>query len=252
MDMYEAIWFRKSTKHYSMDALDEKMLHNIHNFISHLILLTEDVEIKYEIKTYSEARSQWGNQFGIEAPYYIVIYDKIEPGYLMNAGFFLGQLALYLTGKSVASCMINMYKGKKSNSNEKIIAALAFGKAKDSIVSQVKKPNRIPLDRLCVFKEDVSSNIKRVIKAARLAPSYMNSQPWRFIVYHNRIHIFVKRDKMIAKIFHSDQMIDVGFMLSNLLMEAENLWLSTSVCRIDSIVTKEFQNYNYVLSVLIE
>lgn len=250
--MYEAIWKRKSVYHYSMEALDEQMLHNIRAFLSHLLLLKEGIQVDYAIKSTVEQGKAEKLDFTVDAPYYLVIYEQPDCDYHLNAGYLIGQLALYLTSKGVASCLVNMSFGKRGKTDRKLIAALAFGKAKSSVIFDVHKPKRIALDHLCVYKEEVSPDIKKIMKAARMAPSCMNSQPWRFVVYHNRVHIFLKKDRMITRLFHSEQMVDIGFMLSNLLMEAENLWLTTSITHMDGIDEKQVKNFKYVLTIVVE
>ena len=51
MDMYEAIWKRKSIYHYNMEALDEQMLHNIRAFLGHLLLIKDRIKVDYCIKS---------------------------------------------------------------------------------------------------------------------------------------------------------------------------------------------------------
>lgn len=253
--MYAAIWKRKSIYHYSMEDMDEQMLHNIRTFLDHQVLLHDHCKLNYTIINQSKQKELVSN-LNVEAPHYFVVYDdtkatnKME--YKLNAGYLLGQLALYITSKGLGSCLINMSLGKRYTSEKKFVAVLAFGKVKDRAVLEDYKPNRLKLDDICVYKEEISPDIKRVIKAASYAPSCMNSQPWRFVVYHNRIHIFLKKDRMIKRLFHSEQMVDIGFMLSNLLMEAENLWLITKIDYVEGLIDKTVKGYDYILSILIE
>lgn len=252
MDMYEAIWKRKSIYHYDMIALEEQMLRNIRTFMEHQILIKEDCKVDYAIIAQLEQNKSARIELNVEAPYFAVIYEQDIEGYNLNAGYLLGQLSLYVTSKGLGSCLVNMSLGKRGKADKKIIAALAFGKPKTNYLLEGHKPKRIPLDYLCVYKEDVSPDIKKVMKAASISPSCMNSQPWRFVVYHNRIHVFLKKDRMIKRWFHSEQTVDMGFMLSNLLMEAENLWLTTTIDYVDNLSEKPVKNYVYILSVVLE
>lgn len=252
MDMYEAIWKRKSIYYYNMEALEEQMLRNIRAFLDRQILINEDCKVKYEILCQVDQKKPITIELGIEAPYFMVIYEHEEESYYLNAGYLLGQLSLYITSKGLGSCLVNMSFGKRKKGDKRIIAALAFGKPKMNARLEGYRLKRIPIDYLCVYKEDVSQDIKKVMKAASASPSCMNSQPWRFVVYHNRVHIFLKKDRMIKRWFHSEQMVDMGFMLSNLLMEAENLWLTTTIDYVDNLSEKSVKNYVYILSVVFE
>ncbi|WP_310601823.1 nitroreductase family protein [Anaerosporobacter sp.] len=252
MDMYEAIWRRKSIYHYSMEALDEQMLRNIRAFLEHQILIKEDCNVEYAIVCQLDQKKAIKSELGVEAPYFMVIYEQESEHHYLNAGYLLGQLSLYVTSKGLGNCLVNMSFGKRKKSDKKIIAALAFGKPRSNIALEGYKSKRIPVDYLCVYKEDVNMDLKMVMKAASASPSCMNSQPWRFVVYHNRIHIFLKKDTLIKKWFHSEQMVDMGFMLSTLLMEAENLWLTTAIEYVENLSEKPVKNYIYILSVVLE
>lgn len=235
-----------------MEALEEQMLRNIRTFLEHQILIKEDCKVDYAIICQLDQKKSTRSELSVEAPYFMVIYEQETEGYNLNAGYLLGQLSLYITSKGLGNCLVNMSLGKRGKRDKRIIAALAFGKPKTNSLFEGHKAKRIPLDYLCVYKEDVSPDIKKVMKAASASPSCMNSQPWRFVVYHNRIHVFLKKDRMIKKWFHSEQMVDMGFMLSNLLMEAENLWLTTTIDYVDNLSEKPVKNYMYILSVVLE
>lgn len=84
---------------------------------------------------------------------------------------------------------------------------------------------RLPLSELCVFKEDVGETMKTVLKAARLAPSAFNSQPWRFIVYSDRIYVFSKKEpglfrglKGLAPQAGTGRDFSIGVMLSHIML----------------------------------
>lgn len=252
MDMYEAIWKRKSVSHYSMEELDEKLLSNIQTFLTRIPLIEEAIKVDYEVICDLGKAQRDKLELSVVAPYYLVIYEQKDTRYFLNSGYLIGQLSLYLTTKGVASYPVNMAIRKKGKAEKRIIAALAFGKPKTNTFFELGKARRMPLDQLCVYKEEVSPDIKRIIKAARVSPSCMNSQPWRFVVYKNRIHVYLKIERMIVRWFHSEQLIDIGLMLSNLLMEAENLWLTTSIEQIEQLNKKNIKNNIYILSVLID
>jgi hypothetical protein len=46
-------------------------------------------------------------------------------------------------------------------------------------------------------------------------------------------------------------MVDIGIMLANLLLTAEELWIDVSLTKLDTVKSKPLQNNEYVISILI-
>ena len=131
------------------------------------------------------------------------------------------------------------------------IIALAFGKTDEPLYRNSLEAKRLPESDTVVYKEDVNADIRQIITAARLAPSGMNNQPWRFVVYKNRIHIFTRKNVLLYKIMDANNMIDIGVMMANLLVAAEELWVDISISQLESLKNKPFHNNQYVLTVTI-
>ena len=133
--------------------------------------------------------------------------------------------------------------------NMKFIIMLAFGKSKGSYTRKAVDAKRMDLKDLCVYKEVPRQWMKQLLQAARLAPSSMNSQPWRFVVYDNRIHVFAKKHNMnhLGKF----EELNFGIMFSHLMVVAEELWLDVDLIRLEDITHKNFPNNQYVLSAIL-
>ena len=108
----------------------------------------------------------------------------------------------------------------------------------------------LPLEDLCVFKEVPRQWMTQMLEAARLSPSSMNSQPWRFVVYDNRIHIFSKKHS-VEKLRKWDE-VNFGIMFANMMVAAEELWLDVDLIRLGDISQKNFSNNQYVLSAILK
>jgi len=105
------------------------------------------------------------------------------------------------------------------------------------------------LKELCVYKEVPRQWMKQLLEAARLAPSSYNSQPWRFVVYDNRIHVFAKKHNLNHLGKYEE--MNFGVMFSHLMVVAEELWLDVDLIRLEDITHKNFQNNQYVLSAIL-
>ena len=109
--------------------------------------------------------------------------------------------------------------------------------------------NRLPVRELCVYKDQPSRWMTQVIEAARLAPSAMNRQPWRFVVVNTRIHIFSKKDGM-DKPRRWDE-FSFGVMFAHIAIASEELWLDVDLIRLENISQKNFKSNQYVLSAIV-
>ena len=100
--------------------------------------------------------------------------------------------------------------------------------------------------------------MKTFLKAARLAPSAFNSQPWRFIVYSDRIYVFSKKEtglfrglKGLAPQAGTGRDFSIGVMLSHIMLAAEELWLELETATEEQFASKVYKNGTYVATLTI-
>ena len=94
--------------------------------------------------------------------------------------------------------------------------------------------------------------MKEILEAARLAPSSLNSQPWRFVVYENRIHVFSKKPLHDKKLLNRFQEMNFGIMLANVMVAAEEVWVDLDLIKLNNITHKTIPNNQYVISILLK
>lgn len=240
-----------------MEPLEENLLGNIKHFADNITGLFEGIHVEYRLLEHSEIKKYFSGAINVKAPYYLVIYSEKAPGYQLNAGYLMQQISLYLTTKAIGSCYLGMLKpksrkfesGKQDNSQLEYVITLAFGKAANDVYRSVDKFKRLPLEDIAVFKSDVSKNIKAMVSAARLAPSSMNSQPWRFVVYDNRIHVFCRKNVFLNSVLNEIKLIDIGICLAHLLITAEELWIDVKTIFMENIRNQSFKKNDYVISI---
>lgn len=254
MNQYDAIFIRKSVKNFRTDTINDRSISQILNFANYITNMSGKNSVNFEIWSNTEKEKMMEHHFSVKAPYYFVLStDSIEDGFL-NLGFVLEQVALYLVTKSLGSCFAGLHKEKKPKAGGecRMLAVLAFGKPDDDFGS-MKKERGLPIEHLCVFKDKVDTRIKDMISAAILAPSRMNSQPWRFVVYKNHIHVFCKKERFMLRSSATDwyHEFDIGMMLANLLIAGEELWYNTEVVKSENIAEKELKNNIYMFTVIV-
>lgn len=254
MNMYEAIFSRKSIRHYKNETIEWEVLSDILRFADELPKLIDDIAIEFKLVCNIEKKQGFHGPFTVKAPYYICISSEKKGDYLINAGYMMEQISLYITSKGLGTCFLGGTtpgKGLKGTMRYDYVISLAFGKPSETLYRDSHEAKRLDEKELVVYKEDVDSDIRQMITAARLAPSSLNNQPWRFVVYKNRIHIFTRKNLALYKVMDSSNKIDIGVMLANLLIAAEELWIDVSISKLDSLKIKDFKSNQYVLTLVI-
>lgn len=253
MNNYEAIFARKSVRKYHMKSLASEMLEQIEDYCRELPSLFGDMEAEFRILPYSDHVVRTTNLFTVKAPYYLVVYMKPQARACMTAGYLLQQISLHLVTMGLGSCFIGtriLKKKYQSIGDKEQLMILAFGEAKEEVTRKPVDAKRRSLEELCVYKEVPRQWMKQLLEAARMSPSSMNSQPWRFVVYDNRIHIFSV--KKIYEKFNRIDEINFGIMFANMMTVAEELWLDVDLIRLDNISQKNFPNTEYILSAILK
>ena len=196
-ELYQAIYKRKSIRKYKEDKLSEKELTGVKNFLDKAKVL--DPEIKFEAKIVNSASVK--SLIPIKSPYYLQFFSEEKGDYLLNAGFILQQLDLYLSANDLGSCWFGMAKPKKEiivESDLEYVITLVFGRpAEASSRDSIEDFDRKPLAEI-----KAGENHYDLLEAARLAPSATNGQPWYFISEENQIHLYQLELNFIKKFFY--------------------------------------------------
>lgn len=252
MNLYEAIFVRKSVRKYSMDKIEQRVLDHIMNFADSIPMLSEDIKVKFDLVQLADLKHFQPGILTVKAPYYLVLYSTKDYGYLLNAGNIMEQIALYLTARGLGTCYIGNLNLKNKVEEEKEyeqVVALAFGEGEYEVYRQNDKAKRLPLKSIAVFKEEVDKNVRSIVSAARLAPSSMNTQPWRLVVYNNRIHLFCKKNILMRNVMKETRLLDMGICLAHLLIAAEEMWLEAKPVSLNNISSQYFKKNDYVISI---
>ncbi|NLK74480.1 MAG: hypothetical protein GX288_04240 [Clostridiales bacterium] len=251
MNMLETILSRKSVRHYKQEKIDWGIIADILKFANDLPMLIDGIAVEYKLVSNIETKQGFYGPLSLNAPYYICISSEEKENYLVNAGYLMQQISLYINSKGLGTCFIDTAtpgKSLKSTMKYKYVTAIAFGKTSKPLFRNMIEAKRLPESDVVVYKEGVSPDIQKMLTAARYAPSHMNSQPWRFVAYKNRIHIFCKKNAFLKSVLKNSKMIDMGIMLANLLLTAEELWIDVSFTKSVALKQKQFPNHEYFIT----
>jgi nitroreductase len=214
--LYDTIFRRKSIRKYNMTPLSTSILEEIQEYARSVKSLDES--IRYEIVYLSTDDVK--NILPIKAPHYICLYSEKKRNYLMNAGFLLQQIDLYISANNLGSCWLGMAKPSKEVPEQKngleFVIMLAFGNTTEPIhradISEFKRNELSSISSV--------NGMEELLEPARLAPSASNTQSWFFSGDGDDITVSRKRLNIFkAALYDKMNQIDIGIALFH-------LWLS--------------------------
>ena len=205
MILYEAIFIRRAVRKYNAAPLDENTLSEIRMYLNELKQL-DGQNARFEIANADQLK-------GVASPHAVLAYSEETDAALCNIGYTLQTLDLYLQSKGYGSLWMGMGKPIEPGTDYRIL--LAFGKTDIPLRSGEADFKRKPV-------LEFSNEDNAVARAARLAPSAVNFQPWKLIFSPG--NATVKYDgKGIGKLFAGKyQKIDLGILLKHAELALEH------------------------------
>ena len=261
MNLYEAIYKRKSVRKYSEGKLSREKLNEIREGCDSAERLYKDIDFTIHLVEEGENIQKImlgiiGNYGKVLAPHYLVITSEAKEGYLENVGYVLEQVVLELTAMGVATCWLGGHIKEESlrgilevPSNHKPVVMVSFGYAKDGIEFLRKDPKEAKRKNL---NEIVDGNLnetwKEIMEAVRIAPSAANSQPWKFDVDDKKIHVYCEGPKnfLMKKFLGTINKLDIGIGLAHVKIAAEHL---NKEVKFDKSIKAENKEMNYMTTI---
>lgn len=250
MTLYEAIYKRKSVRLFQHTPVEQGLLDRILAYHKEVEALFPGFRSQVDLIGPGERRLRVSGLFRVKAPYYLVISAEDTAEGWQKAGAMAEYLVLYMASRGLGTC----YQGScrvsgLDTQGLKTMMVIAFGYAAEEPYRSPEAAKRLALKDLCVVKEEVGEHVRVLLKSARLAPSAVNSQPWRFVVYHNRIHVFAKKEMGLK---YKMQEFDMGIVLTHLMLAAEELWLEAELRQVPSMAEQTLKNHRYVTTLLLK
>ncbi len=178
---YEMIFKRKSFRRFDESlSLSGEELQDIEHQIALLVPLEASIKTKIEIVPRAQTTSRRGE-------YCLLMYSEKKEHYLLNAGYLLEQMDLYLASKDIGACWYGMGKPEVTRDGGlDFVILMAFGKGRpDEFRKDYTRSRRKELG--VFWKGDPLTEIAEVV---RYAPSSCNSQPWRVFCDSQCIQVF--------------------------------------------------------------
>ncbi len=253
MTNYEAVYNRTSVRKFKTELIPAEFFRQMNKFMEGLSPLYPKIGWKFVLFNAMDDEGHTKGLFRVKAPYYLVCYTTDDKNAWTQAGYLTEQVVLYLTSHGIGTC----YQGgaravlehEPEGMHQRIV--VAFGYAEGGPYREAGSVKRLPLKETCIFKEDPTPEESMILAAARLAPSSVNNQPWRFVVYQNRIHVFA-REGMFAKVKVAREMrdVDMGIVLYHLTLACEELWVDGEMVYLEQLAGRSVKGNTYVMSLM--
>ena len=252
MNIFEAIFSRRSVRKYIMEPLETELLEQLRKMIDNLSVLDSSCKVEFAIIDNLGKKSQAKGLLKADAPYYLAVYCENTPIAYRSAGYAAEQLVLYLTTKEIGTCYLGSAKiGPRERNGLKQFLVISFGRAEGTLYRDMEEAHRLPLASLCTYKDEPGEYLKKILKAARMAPSSLNGQPWRFIVYADRVYVFMRKEAFPQpKLFTSMRQFDMGIMLCHIMLAAEEFWMNVETMTEEQYAKKNYKNGEYICTLV--
>lgn len=244
MNYYQLATKRKSTRDFKEKNVSADILKELKNYFGDCKKLIPEINIDISIIDPETAPNLTGcagyQDYLIKAPHYILITSSDNDGYLINAGYVGEDIVLKLTEFGLASCWITINdteKFKKRFNLEKIpVALIAFGY--ENSVSTVKRLDIFNISNVtlkkrsnyeapklyvddAIYSEDMGiksenstldhyTDLYQALVAACCAPSFLNRQPYRFVINKGNFILVALDDEMTDT---NDYYINLGIVM---------------------------------------
>ncbi len=217
MELYDAIFYRKSTRKYSLRNIKEEFMNEIKSVCENITYPNKKVNIKAHVVERGHLINLLMNKKdSIKAPHYIVVTSNEVEDYLFNVGYAMEEVVLKLTSLGIGTCWIEsdldiesmhefikieeieeeeIDKEELNLRKEKLQIIIAFGYPEES--ENIFRVNKSKVDRKHLKKicKNIDSELGDIVEAVRLSPSIKNSQPWIMYNKNNEIHFYKEKTK---------------------------------------------------------
>lgn len=214
-ELLNAVYKRKSARKYS-GTLSSEELAQVKDYLTKIRPLCPELRVEYEILPIAETNCKFNGE------YCLLVYSEEGNLWLANVGYLLEQWDLYLASLNIGVCWYGMGKVEETKKNGLTYGImLCFGKCgeedfrKDTAEFNRKKASEI-------WENASNAQLAEIV---RLAPSAVNSQPWKVEEVGNTLQVFrVKGNTPVLSgvLFKHWNKVDIGIFLAFLDVALES------------------------------
>jgi nitroreductase len=198
MTRYETIFVRRSVRQYDFTPLDDALLSEIQQVVDQARQLPGQ-SARFEIVNDHKLRENY-------APYAILAYSERADMAKANIGYTLQGVDLYLQSMGLGSLWTASSKPAEQAADYRIM--LAFGQTNVPLRTGESEFRREPIPK-------ISNEDNPISRAARLAPSAANFQPWKLDFSPGKVKVQANGRGISKLIVGKYQKIDLGIMVKH-------------------------------------
>ncbi len=215
-ELLQNVYKRRSVRHYSDEKLTEEELAKVEEYLHNLKPLIPELKVEFQIVPCSETNCKFN------AEYCLLVYSEEGNLWLTNVGYMLEQWDLYLASLNIGVCWFGMGKVEEERQCDLVYAImLSFGKCDPSVFRNGDYD--FSRDEADSFWSGMSDD--RLGAIVRLAPSAVNSQPWRVDQVDNKFNVYRQRGGvpiLSNRLFKRWNKVDMGIFLCYLDIALES------------------------------
>nr|WP_317331792.1 nitroreductase family protein [uncultured Romboutsia sp.] len=261
MELYDAIFYRKSTRKYFNKKVKDDLLEEVKNACSQINYLNKELDIKAHVVERGHlVHFLMGKDCKVKAPHYIIVTSNKGNDYLQNIGFAIEEVVLKLTTLGIATCWLDCnikredilefvelsdsdeeqndiiieseekYEESEKANLEQPYSIIAFGYPEDNekLFRTNKDVDRKSMNHIC---RKLDKSLEKIVEALRWAPSMKNSQPWILYNNSNMVHLYEEKQKKNLKYTNK---ISMGIALRHFDIACNKFGLEVDYSKIDA------------------
>ncbi|MCG7840839.1 MAG: hypothetical protein MIO87_02890 [Methanomassiliicoccales archaeon] len=240
--LYDFIFKRKSVRNYIAEPLDGKTLSDIMSFVGDIKPMVSGIRTETRLLDNKAVKGL----FKTNASHFLAFFSEPRTGYLVNSGFMLQQLDLYLSAEGIGSCyqgMAKTVKGIETPVGMELAIMISFGRPKEDVHrKRVSEFKRKPMAKISTVQ-----GMDDILETARLAPSGMNNQPWFFTGGGDIVHAHCAKS-LIGTRMNS---INIGIALYHIWLAASHHGKAAEFVKDQAGAGNIPKGHQYVISVKI-
>lgn len=244
-DLYQAMFRRKSVRNYHSSNLSRETLEEIESSLLKLTPLDPHIKTEFRVVSGDQIKTRMMKR----APHYLLAFSEKREGHLVNVGFMLQQMDLYLSWRGIGTCWQGIPQPKKSALATSTLGydiLLTMGKAQETLHREcVEEFKRMALEDITDIQ-----GADDILEPVRLAPSSINSQPWHITGSPELMHFYCRKlNPMKSYLLGRFNQIDMGIALCHLKLSAEHQGKEVEFLKDEAASKIGPEGYYYVDSV---
>lgn len=267
MNIISTLKTRKSVRKYQSQDVNSDKLNKLIYIGNSSKALYQDIHVEFKLidngHEFSKKMKGYGGYFGevFDAPHYIIALTENKKGFLENLGYRMEQLMIEAHQLELGTCWIELFFNKDRikdmlgfMESGEVAAITPIGYEKTTFLQNFikstnsKEKHRKKLKDMVFFdkwgnyralKNNDEKELLEIIGYSSLAPSWANSQPWKFMIIKDTVSLYTIKERFKRKNNINYNRLDCGIVMLYFKLVSEVLGIKG-----DWVTEKPSKDYN--------